>query len=75
MIVAIKGAQRFAAAGRPVFAVDQEDIEPSVAIGIEERRAGTQCLREKLLPCPAAVVHESNSGLLRDVGEANGVGR
>ena len=69
LIVAVERAEGLAAARRPVLAVDQQDVGPAVAIGIEERAARAQRLRQKLLPGPAAVVREVDAGLRGDVGE------
>ena len=49
VIVAIERRQRFAAARRPVFAVDEQNVRPAIAIGIEERHAGSQGLRQIFL--------------------------
>ena len=58
LVVAVQRGQRFAAARRPVLAVDQQDIGPAVAIGVEEAHAGAERFGQELLPGPAAVVGE-----------------
>ena len=54
----------------PVHAVDQQNIEPAIAIVVEERAAGAHGLRQALGAERAAVVMELNAGRGGDVGEA-----
>ena len=75
VVIAIERRQRFAAARRPVLAVDQQDVGPAVAIGIEEGHAGAQRFGQVLLAGPPAVVHELDAGLRGHIGEGNGRGR
>ena len=46
VVVVIERRQGFPAAGRPVLAVDQQNVRPAVAIGIEERATRAQRLRQ-----------------------------
>ena len=54
----------------PVHAVDQQDVEPAIAIVIEEGAAGAQGLGQVLGAECAAVVVEIDAGGGGDVGEA-----
>ena len=74
-IVAIERGQGAASSRRPVFAVDEQDVGPAVAIGIEKRASGPQGFRQILLPRSAAVVDEMNAGGGGDVSEdGSGIG-
>ena len=57
------------AARRPVLAVDQQDVGPAVAVSVEESTSRAHRLRQKLLPCPAAVVRELDAGLRGNIRE------
>ena len=53
----------------PVRAIDEQDVEPAVAVVIEEGAAGAHGLGQKLRSERAIVVAESDSGGCGDVGE------
>ena len=57
-VVSIERRMRGTAAPRPVFAVDQKDVEPAVAVGVDEGAAGAERLGEPFLTGAAAVMHE-----------------
>ena len=69
VVVAIERRERLAAARRPVLAVDEQDVGPAVAIGIEERAARAQRFRQVFLAGAPAVVREVDAGRCGDVGE------
>ena len=68
-VVAVEGRQRLALARLPVAAVDQQDVEPAVAVGVEQRHAGAHGLGQVFLPRAAAVVGELHSRGGGDIGE------
>ena len=70
----MNGGGGAAPARRPVLAVDEENIGPAVAIGVEERAAGPHGLGQPFLSEGAVVVREVNTGLRRDVAEVNLLG-
>ncbi len=65
----IERAQGFAAARRPILAVDEQDVGPAVAVRVKESRAGAQGLGQKFLAGPAAVVRELDSRSARYIGK------
>jgi hypothetical protein len=69
VVVAIERRQGLLALGRPVLAVDQQNIRPAVAIGVEESAARAQRFRQIFLARPSAVMREVNASLRRDVGK------
>src|SRR5258708_16239034 len=72
VIVAVKRAERFPATRGPVFAIDQQNVGPAVAIGVEKRAARAERFRKKLLPCPSAVVRKVDASRAGDVRQLNG---
>ena len=71
-VVAVERGGGAAAARREVLAVDEQDIRPAVAIGIEESDAGAQRFRQVLLAGAAGVVREVDASLRGDVSEDDG---
>src|SRR5262249_35921211 len=71
VVVEVGSRRRPPAPGLPVAAVDEQDVEPAVSVGVEEGATGTQRLGQVLLACPPAVVNEVNAGLGGHVGEAD----
>ena len=59
-------------ASRPVHRVDEQDVLPSVAVGIEKEAAGAKRLRQIFLSECAAVVDEPDAGPHRDVRKRDG---
>ena len=55
--------------GNQVFAIDQENIEPAIAVRIEERAAGAHGFRQPFLSGAPRVVRKVNAGSGRDFGE------
>src|ERR1019366_1836825 len=75
VIVAIERRQGAAPARRPVLAVDEQNVGPAVAIGIEKGAPRAHGFRQILLARAAAVVDEVYARLRRHVGEyGSGVG-
>src|SRR5262249_31615683 len=75
VVIVVKGERRPGRATRrfawPVFTVDQYDIEPAIAVVIDEGAAGAKCLRIVELPrCPAHVL-KGDPGRTRHVRECN----
>ena len=60
---------------RPVHAVDQQNVEPAVAIVIEEGAAGAHGFGQILRAERAAVVAEVDAGRRGDVGQAEAQAR
>ena len=71
MVVAVERRQGFAAARGPVFAVDEQNVGPAVAIGIEEGDAGAHGFGQIFLAGFSGVVVELDSGGRRYVGEVD----
>ncbi len=71
MVVAIKGGSAAPAARHPVFSVHQQDVDPAVAVGIEKRSAGAECLRQIFLSGLSGVVDELDPGLSRYISKLN----
>ena len=60
----------------PVGAVDQQDVEPAIAIVVEKGAAGAECFGQVFGAESPAVVLKGKAGLRGDVGEAEtGVAR
>src|ERR1700736_3714991 len=74
VVIAIEGRVRLAAPCHPVFAVDQKDVRPAVAVRVEEGAACAHGFRKPLLSGSSGVVGELDAGGLSDVGEVNVVG-
>jgi hypothetical protein len=69
VIIAIECGGRAASMGDQVLAVDHQNVQPAIAIGVEERSAGAHGLRQPLLTAAAGVVREVDSGGRCDVCE------
>ena len=54
----------------PIHAVDQQDIQPAVAVVIEKRATGAERFRKIFRAERSAVVPEVDAGRSGDVGEA-----
>src|SRR5262249_561533 len=74
-IVAVKAERRAAAlVGRPIAAVDQQDVEPAVAIVVEKGAPGAQRFGQILRAECSAVMPEADSRARGDIGKAKGRG-
>ncbi len=62
VIVAVERGDGLPSAGDEVLAVDEEDVGPAVAIGVEEGAAGAHGLGQILLAGAARVVNEVDAG-------------
>ena len=71
-VVAVERGGGVAAVRDEVLAVDEEDVEPAVAVDVEEGAARAHGLGEPLLARASGVVGELDSGGGGDVGEADG---
>jgi hypothetical protein len=71
MVIAIQRRCSVPPAGSPVFPVHQKDIDPTVAIGIEERCARAEGLWEVFLSLFTRVMYELDARLSRDIGKLN----
>src|SRR5207248_1820227 len=69
-VVAIERETRFwACVPRPVRRVEEQDVLPAVAVGIEEQAAGPEGFGQVFAAERAVVVDESEAGRSGDVGE------
>ena len=74
-VVPVERGERLAALRRPVLAVNQHDVGPAVAVGVEEGASRPERLRQVLVPGAPAVVGEPDAGGLGDVLEDDADGR
>ena len=56
---------------RPTAAVYEQNVEPSIAVVIEEPSPGTHSFRVPFLPSSPGLVLEDHPGRGRDIGKAN----
>ncbi len=70
VIVAIERGGGVPAVRSPVLAVDQQDVEPAIAIGIEKGAAGSHGLRQPFLAGAPGIVREVDARSRGHVGEA-----
>src|SRR5260370_30192808 len=75
VIIAIQRSGSVTSARRPVLTVDEENVQPAVAIGIEERDARSHGLGKPLLPGAAGVVdkvYARGGGYVRELDRLTG---
>src|SRR5205823_41087 len=69
VVIVIERGGGAAAARSPILAVDEKDVDPAIAIRIDEGGAGAERLGEVFFTSFAGVVDEFDSGWRRYVGE------
>ncbi len=73
VIIAIESGGGMAAFWNQIFAIDDQNVEPAIAIGVEERAAGTHGFGQPFFPAATGVVRELDAGCGGNIREMNRV--
>lgn len=71
VIIAVKRGIVMLAGRCPVFAVDEEDVGPAIAIQIDKRTPRSNRFGQQLFALRTGMVDERDASLLRNVNELN----